>query len=321
MTHFLHYNYNCNMTSPAESIDFHMSQSSASSLDTENTEEYAFEPAAFSDFTLHYGDASFHLHQNWLFVGSGYFSALLSSAAADDDACCLTSRCSRPHHRCVTLEDNVIGGVEVSVDELLSFLRHLYCEVDGSGSWRERCAQMEDEDVERQYKMPKYWYIAQSIRVDATNDRVSYMYYGFDELKEKQVRASSIILCGSTMQASKQRSGTWIQNGQYNDPPHFHLAHYFECRSLMNKYENMALMVLKQAVDVGLYTAMWRILRSADRYHWKTVRPLCIEACLKDRECGARPSWQQLYQTLDPKSTAELFARAMKAEHRSVNGP
>jgi hypothetical protein len=293
------------MTSSADPIDCDM-----------NNDEYAFEPAIFSDFTLHYGDASFHLHQNWLYVGSAYFRALLSTSKADDDACCLTSRCGRSHHRCVTLTGQQIGGVDISVTDLLSFLRQLYCEVDGSGSWRERCAEMDESDIDRQYKMPKYWYIAQSLEVDEVNDRVLYLYYGFDEMKQKQVRASSIILCGSTMQASKQRASTWIQNGQYHDPPHFHLAHYFECQTLMNKYEKMALEALKQASTVGLYTAMWRILRSADRYHWKEVRPRCIEACLKDRDCGARPSWQQIYQTLDPKSTAELFARAMKADNK-----
>lgn len=276
---------------------------------TEGIEEYVFEPADFVDCTLHYDNVSFHLHQNWLYVGSGYFKALFKSPSTDDEDCCLTEKCIRPHHRCVTISDTSIGGTEVSVGSLLNFLRQLYCEVDGSGSWREKY--IEEFEVERQYKMSKYWYIARCNSVDVTNDLVCFLCYNFDDLREKQVHGSSIIISGSTMQTSEQQIGTWIQNAQYDDPPHFHLANYFECPSLMKRYENMALSSLNKAIELNLYSVIWRILRSADQYHWKTTRLLCIEACLNDRECGKRPKWVQLFQTFDIKLMSELFARAV----------
>lgn len=105
-------------------------------------QEFSIEPSLLTDFTVHFGSTSFHLHRFVLSTQSKYFSVLLSPdelRGASGD-CRLTERCRQPGHRCVSLPGTQIGGQEVTVGQLQQFFEYLSCGINQQSlvEWRKQ---------------------------------------------------------------------------------------------------------------------------------------------------------------------------------------
>lgn len=276
--------------------------------------EYTFEPQSMVDFTIHFRSTSYHVHALHMYERSKYFQALLDT---ETESCTLTEKCKLPGHRCVTIGDQTetttdndmikhsikqtiygrIGGVVVKPDDLHDFFRRVYAHADGTGHWKQRLLDEDDQE-----ELPDN-YIARIAATDTVNDTVTYQLYTHDQMYERTVKGSYI----AGRKASLQTVGSWSYGLSILDSPCYHLANYFQCDWLMSKYERQASLVVSLAADNDCFYACWRILRLADRYHWKEVRESCIAACIRHRDCASLPSWKIIYQSLDPQTVIDLF--------------
>jgi hypothetical protein len=282
----------------------------------EMSAEYSFDPQSLSDFTVHFRSTSFHLHALHMYERSKYFQAILDS---ETEPCTITDKCQRPGHRCVTIGDHSVdngdttttkqtnihigclGGVAVKVDDLYEFFKRLYMHADGTGQWKQRVSEDTDND-----ELPDN-YIARISATDVANDSVTYQLYTYDQMYERTVKGSYI----AGRKASLQSVNSWSYGLSILDSPQYHLVNYFQCDWLMKKLDDHAALVVELASDNDCFYACWRILRLADRYHWKSVREACINACIRHRDCGTLPSWKIIYQTLDPQTVIDLFTASV----------
>jgi hypothetical protein len=270
---------------------------------------FEFVPERFSDVTIHYQSASFHLHRYVLSTMSKYFVALLcADVSADDEPCKLSDRCrSSSVHRCFTLDDQ-IGGVDVTVNQLNSFFRHLYAFADGSQEWQNL---IESDRPEGEW--PEHYYLLRIVSTDAEKDEVMVDSYEHDRVHTQLVRGKTVnVDRQGECKASAAVIGSWYEPQDVKEHPNYHLADYFQCIKLMQHYEAQAETIVR--VPSGILDQVWRILLLADRYKWQTVRSICMEICAKDTQCGNRSNWKKIVVNMKQSTITELFIAGLKRQ-------
>lgn len=95
---------------------------------------------------------------------------------------------------------------------------------------------------------------------------------------------------------------------QITDHPGYHLADYFQCDWLLQRYRKQALVVVEKSATHKLYlSAPWRILHLADKYKWPDVRAACLEVCKTHTDCFKHDSWSELTSRLSTVTMQDLL--------------
>lgn len=267
-----------------------------------DTHECEFEPIAKSDFTIHYQSTSFHLHSFLLYTSSNFFHVLLSQDS--DNSCNLTDRCSLQDHRCLTLEGDCIGGVPVTVDELEAFLKQMYCLIDGTDCWRKR---IEPGDLLDCCDCAGTWHSALVVEIQSGEALIHYVGGRagvVNESDESIVKTSARLMpwLSNTITSTRVLRQTLI------DSPNFHLAFFFECNLLDQRYQQRMHEVITCAASNCLYESLWNILPICDKYYWKEARAACIDALVKDKKCAEHPQWKKHYSSVNLTTFADLYS-------------
>lgn len=266
-------------------------------------EVFSFGVERFSDITVHYRSASFHMHQYVLVIASKYFNALLTENEDQDHKCMLSDRCTKEsRRRCVELPGKQIGGIDISVSELNELFRNLYA--DQVSTWRDEFVSGRNNN-----RWPTRYYIAQVISVDLPTDTVTIDSYEIDGVHRYVVQGLAYV-CGNeliqTVSGMKFFHDSLCQLD--NDKSH-HLADYFQCSSMMASYEKHSL-VNAEAISkasFSCYVHLWKILLLSDRYGWSQTRKFCLEACSKHKSCHKMEQWESIVASLQKSTLAELF--------------
>ena len=103
---------------------------------------------------------------------------------------------------------------------------------------------------------------------------------------------------------------TWADTLYSLDEPDFiHLANYFNCSLLMEKFERQGIEIVKVASIRRCGAAIWSLLFLSYRYRWKDLKTACLAYCVKDKKCGSRSGWKEMYVSFPPELLSELFSR------------
>lgn len=277
------------------------------SLDNDSSKSlsFTFAPDKFSDVTVHYRQASYHMHVYVLVNMSRYFEAVLSAdiESEAEEACALSQRClNKPSGtRCVDLKGDQIGGVDVTVDQLNSFFRQLYASLDNQGPWQ----QLIKAD-RKQNAWPSHYYLMKVCSTDAEKDEAVLESYEHDGIHPHVVSGLTVGLSGDQHKASSEPVGSWLHSVCMAEHFAYHLADYFQADRLMKTYETQADLVAKTSSSRSL-DQCWRILQLTDRYNWPAARKICLQACAHDTQCQTREAWKQVSAKLKLATMTELF--------------
>lgn len=136
--------------------------------------------------------------------------------------------------------------------------------------------------------------------IDTKTKEVKLDSYEYDRINSVQV--ADLKLDDDSMLLSWPIE-TLIRSVDNTDHPNYHLANYFTCSWLLERYGKQAL--VKNSVT--RYTpAPWRLLRLADKYKWIDVRDACLQVCKKHKGCSDQDGWKELTSTISAQTFQEL---------------
>jgi hypothetical protein len=221
-------------------------------------QDFSFGFDKLSDITVHYRSASYHLHQFALVRHSKYFEALImddsSGSSCNHDPLCHSTN---GNHRCITLEGDQIGGVDVTAEQL----NELYAESDDE--WREKIMSSRQND-----KWPSHFYMVKVISTDTSTDKATVDSYEIDYVRRH-------VMIGQTYAGDRKASaliaGACSRSNHITEHANYHLADYFQSTQLLTRYETQALVTAEALASnlakLGDRLQLWRLLLLADRFN------------------------------------------------------
>lgn len=271
-------------------------------------EEHAIDAEDIVDCTVHFGSVSFHMHKYVLVKMSKYFKEAFASLVAESytgvyKQCTMNQRCTRPGHLCITLSSEAIGGVVIDKKHLKSFFQHMYAHFDGTGDFKMSIETSRDYHTDQMYR-----YYSQITATDVDKDEVCFQVFECDGVRQFEAIGQK---AGDDKDFTKP-VGTWFFQTSSASHPHYHLADYFQCDSLIKLYVEQAQKILHTALAQSLYHPVWRLLLLTDQHKWAaSLRPECIKMCAKDNHCKKRECFKAVASKLNKDTLIEVFQAAV----------
>lgn len=261
---------------------------------TNSINKYSIEPVQCSDFTVHYQDTSFHLHQFVLIKLSGFFEAILNDKTIE--ICSQSDHCSQSNHRCIALGSD-IGGISITPKDLYRFFLGMYEHFACGNEYSDLI-----EDLAQQEDFPGYSFFAVIENTILDEDEITVSSYEFDKIRTRSARGT----VGKSKRNSHCKKGTHIGLTWWctDEHPNYHLADYFQCDSMMYKYRKQALYMVR--MSTGICQALWRFLLLTDRFYWPDVRTACLKT-IKRFELMQEPGWTKILILFKPNTVKEII--------------
>lgn len=273
---------------------------SLSSLSENDTKETSFEPIDLSDLTLHYNSQSFHVHAVILSKESKFFEAAIRAARVSySTSCSLTSVCSEPGHRCLTLPD-APGGSQFTIREFEEFLRHIY-----DGSLLLSSYVNFDGPPKYEIRLNANTGIYGSLIVNGNQLDVAITRQGNSAPSAFSVRSGCSGMLGIDSFQRIQSLNLLAPNDRLLAFL-VKLSHYFQCTSLLKHQEQCCAMLLTEAAGKGQYESLWQLLLLCEACHWKMTNDV-IYIVSKDKQFKTRSCWQSVSKSLTSQTLTRLL--------------
>jgi hypothetical protein len=152
-----------------------------------------------------------------------------------------------------------IGGVPITTRQLDEFFHWSYAESDEE--WRDNVT-----EARQHSKWSSRHFMLQIISSDPIKDTVTLLKYEIDGI-HKYTMTGQLLRSGKKM--SSLSAGTVITNPSIIEHSNYHLAHFFQCKQMLVRYEKQALITAEAIFIAGKSRLqLWRLLLLADRYDW-----------------------------------------------------
>ena len=233
--------------------------------------EVVFPPRKRCDFVIHYLDTVFLVHKLTLHLHSAYFRVLFDSLPPATTSSDRSSDCRHPHVvHCVhipTQQEPISGGM-ITTDDFRLLLCHLY--------------------YPAHYRYPP---LMPHDDVDVSDEQ-SFELHSVDypPLVQAELRLHPESGQGGGKPRTHHEPGKVLFAGGI-----LALAHYFDCQRLLQRCEQVALLMLSD----GYAQNAWHDLRDADQYQLQAWKQRCLQLIAADRDILIRPQYAEAKEEWD----------------------
>lgn len=245
---------------------------------------------------------------------------LQSCQATNLSECNITSSCSSPNHRCISLP-SCLGGRQITVSEMRTFINHLYSIDDSSGRWLSHLAAGDLLTVQSS-RSESSWLV-----------QVTHPPRDIDDLVRRGVKVPRSLVFDDTGRAVKQQAvkvrylgfpghDKWVPlsacspayskplatcNKWLDDCVFFHIANYLNCDTLLSRYRECVEGAAINAQARCNRAILWKALELADRYNWRVARLLTTQALSTSNQNMHDQLWQAHFDGLSDSTKSELL--------------
>jgi hypothetical protein len=282
-------------------------------MTTDDTmQEITYEPHQFSDLTLHYQTASFHVHSLILHRESAYFAVLIEAASADD-VCTFTDQCSTSCRRCITLNES-FGGFDATVNQIKNFLDHLYSPHSLLLNHVTSQSSKEASQLGRvQFDLCSEVMVEKASTKEFVPGYISDMHGGFITVTYNstgtltRLPITSPRLVYTTTRPIFHNKKSVLRSFLTENEASIKLAHYFDCQTLLQFYELVCRSLVQESLDTSDFAPLWGLLVLAEMLHWDIIKQRIISALGVAFDFQSGTSWQESAIRLSPRTLVDLI--------------